>query len=63
LTSSGDANFGNSECVADISHVAVFDAATGGNMLSSKALPAAIAATTGIGINFPAGKLRFTIGS
>lgn len=63
LVNSGDMNFGNSEGDADISHGALFDAATGGNMLSAKPLPAAVSVTSGNAVKFSAGKVRFTIGS
>lgn len=62
LLSSADVNFGNSESDVDITHVAIFDAATGGNMLACKALPQAANVTAGATVKFAAGKIRFTIG-
>lgn len=62
LVTSADTSFGNSESDVDITHAAIFDAATGGNMLAAKALPQTAAVTTGALVKFAAGKLRFTIG-
>lgn len=62
LVTSVDTSFGNSENDVDITHAAIFDAATGGNMLAAKALPQTAAVTTGALVKFAAGKLRFTIG-
>lgn len=64
LTSDGDADFGDADGGASISHVAVFDAASAGNRLASKAVPGGpLAIAAGTGVNFLAGDLSFTIGS
>lgn len=64
LVSSSDVDFGDSEGDTDISHIAAFDAASGGNRLASKAVPGGtLDIPTGTGVKFLAGDLSFTLGS
>lgn len=63
MASSDDANFGASEGPADITHIGVFDAASAGNLLASKALASPQSVILGTVVNFLAGDLTFTIGS
>lgn len=63
MASSADADFGASEGPCDITHVAVFDAASGGNMLAKKALSSPVSVILGTQVNFLAGDLVFNIGS
>lgn len=64
LTSDTDADFGASEGACDISHVAVFDAASSGNLIASKAKAGgASSIIIGQNVSFPAGDLSFQIGS
>jgi hypothetical protein len=65
LTNASDADFGTSAGnVAVLDCAAVFDAATGGNLLFSKVMPGApYAVTAGSPVKFAAGNLTFTIGS
>jgi len=64
LTSDADADFGASEADVSISHLAVFDASSAGNMLFSKAATGGpFAVTTGSNVKAPSGDLTFTVGS
>jgi len=63
LESSADVDYGLADGAADITHVAIFDDDTAGNLLSSKVLAAPIAAVLGTPIKFLAGDLKFTIGT
>lgn len=65
LASDADVDLGDSEnAVPSMTHVAVFDAAVGGNRLASKAIPGgAVAIEVGTGVKFLSGDLTFTIGA
>lgn len=63
LETDTDTDFGDAAGAADVSHVAVFDAATSGNLLASKALAAPVSISAGQPVKFLAGDLDFTIGS
>lgn len=63
LIISADVDFGESESIVDVTHVAVFDAATSGNLLASKVLNAPISAVIGTEIKFVVPDLKFTIGT
>lgn len=64
LTSDVDADFGDSDADVDVSHFAVFDASTSGNMLAAKArVGGSVAIVTGQPVKFAAGDLSFTIGT
>lgn len=57
-------DFGESESAESMSHVAVFDAATDGNLLWSKALPGGpYAITVGLPVEFAIGAVVFNCGS
>lgn len=62
LTSNADVDFGDADTLTDISHFAIFDAATTGNMLGSNALTGG-AKTVGAGttVVFPSGDLTVSI--
>jgi len=64
LDTNADIDFGNSAGDASVSHIAIYDASTSGNLLWSKQLvggPYAIA--TGAAVKFPSGQVTFTQGS
>lgn len=63
LTSSADADFGNSAgAVASVSHFAIFDATSAGNQLMSGALTGgATAISAGTGVKFTSGNLVLTV--
>lgn len=64
LTSTADVDYGDSDGATSISHVAIFDAASGGNLLASKAVPGGtLTVASGTGVKFLAGDLTFTLGS
>lgn len=64
MQSSADVDFGDSEGETDISHIAIFDAASAGNLIASKALVGGtIDIPVGTGVKFEAGDVVFTIGS
>jgi hypothetical protein len=64
LTSNADADFGDADSGADVSHVGLYDASSSGNLLGSHELvggPYTI--TAGAPVNFPSGNITYTIGS
>lgn len=61
ITSATDADFGNSAGVATVTHFAIFDAASGGNMLFSDALTSSKTIAISDPVNFPAGNITITI--
>lgn len=64
LTSDADADFGPSDGDVTVTHAAVFDAASSGNLLASKALTGSpISVVTGQNVKFSSGDLSFTIGT
>ena len=65
ITNSADVDFGEAGSdVANLDYVGIFDAASGGNLLFSKALPGGpFAVATGTPIKFLTGDLTFTIGA
>ena len=64
LANVSDVDFGNSAGDATLSYVAIYDAATLGNLLFSKALTGGpFDVTTGTAVKFPAGDMTFTLGS
>jgi hypothetical protein len=65
LTNASEADFGSSAgSVPVLNYVAVYDAATSGNLLFSKVLPGGpFAVATGSPVKFTVGNLTFTIGS
>jgi hypothetical protein len=64
LTTSLDIDFGNAANDATLSYVALYDAASSGNLLASKALPGGpFSILAGSDVKFPAGNITFTVGS
>jgi hypothetical protein len=65
ITNSTDVDFGQAAGdVANLDYVGIFDAASGGNLLFSKALPGGpFAVAAGTPIKFLTGDLTFTIGA
>ncbi|RPH72711.1 MAG: hypothetical protein EHM78_02070 [Myxococcaceae bacterium] len=63
MESSDDVDWGASEGDVDLDWVAVFDAASAGNRLASKALSSPQSILTGQQVLFSAGDLSFTIGT
>lgn len=64
ITNEADVDFGNSAGDATVSHVALVDAATAGNILCSKVVTGGpLSITTGSAVKFLAGDLTFTVGS
>jgi hypothetical protein len=64
LSSNADVDYGTSGADVSASHVAIFDDASAGNMLSSKALSGGpFSILTGEPVKFLAGELEFIIGS
>jgi hypothetical protein len=65
ITNSADVDFGEAAGdVANLDYVGIFDAASSGNLLFSKALPGGpFAVATGTPIKFLTGDLTFTIGA
>ena len=64
ITNDATVDFGNADAAADVSHVALVDASSSGNILCSKAVvggPLSIAG--GSLVQFLAGDLTFTVGS
>lgn len=60
---SNELDFGNSENEVDLSHVAVFDDPSGGNLLFSKALAGGpFSITVGMPVKFAVGAVTFTLG-
>lgn len=56
-------DFGTAENACDLSHVAIFDASTSGNLLWAKALPGGpFAITVGMPVNFPIGSIVLNCG-
>lgn len=63
MLSDGIVDFGAAESETDISHVAVFDAAAGGNMLWAKALSGGpFTAVVDANVSFGAADLAFNVG-
>lgn len=64
ITSDADADFGAAAGGASVSHVALMDAASSGNVFASHALTGGTATiTTGTPVKVLSGDLNFTIGS
>jgi hypothetical protein len=64
LASSADVDYGNSAGACSLSHLGVFDASAGGNLISSRAIAGgAKTIEVGTGVKFLAGNLTFNIGS
>lgn len=64
LTSSAACDFGNAAAAATFSYVALFDAASGGNLLASKAVAGgAVTVLIGSAVKFATGGITFNIGS
>lgn len=57
MSNSADIDFGNADAGATVSHIAIFDASTSGNMLGSFALSPSRSVTTGDPVKFSAGDL------
>jgi hypothetical protein len=57
MSNSADVDFGNADAGATITHIAIFDAATVGNMLGSFALSPSRVVTTGDPVKFSVGDL------
>jgi hypothetical protein len=53
MSNDSGVDFGIAEGAATISHVAIFDAASGGNMLASRAIAAPLAIGAGVQVSFP----------
>lgn len=63
ISNSADVDFGNSEGAATLSYVGVFDAASGGNLLWSRALPGGpFSITTSMPVKFSTGGIVFNCG-
>lgn len=62
ITSDADVDFGTSESAVDISHIALMDAASSGNIVWPKALPAPMSIEVGDPVKINAGDLTVTIG-
>jgi hypothetical protein len=62
MTTSADVDFGLAAAGATITHVAVMDASTSGNVLMSKALNSPLVIETGDPVKVNAGDLSVTIG-
>lgn len=62
MSSSADADFGAAAGGATVTHVAVCDAASAGNILASKSVGTNVV-SAGQDVKFSAGNLTFTIGS
>lgn len=62
MSSSADADFGAAAGGATVTHVAVYDASSGGNQLASKSV-GTNTVSAGQDVKFSAGNLTFTIGS
>jgi hypothetical protein len=64
MASSGDVDFGLSDNDVTISHFAVFDASSAGNMLAADALAGGtVDILTGAPVSFTAGNINVTVGS
>jgi hypothetical protein len=64
LTSNIAVDFGNSENAATFSHIALYDAASSGNLLASKSASGApISVLVNSSVKFQAGGITFNIGS
>lgn len=64
LATDADADFGNSDGDATVTHVAVMDAASSGHILGSRALTGGTATiTTGTPVKILSGDLTLTLGS
>lgn len=62
MSNDSDVDFGNSEGAVTVTHVAIYDAATSGNLLATKSL-GSNSVEAGQEVKFAAGDLTFTIGS
>jgi hypothetical protein len=58
-----DVDFGTSDGSASATHIAIFDASSGGNMLGSAALPATRTILTGDPVKFATDDLSFDLSS
>lgn len=64
LVNSADIDFGDSDSDTTLSYGALYDAASSGNLLASKALPGGpFTVTTGSAVKFNTGGVTFTVGS
>ena len=63
ITTSTDSDFGAAAGAATVTHVAIYDAQSAGNILCSKALASSVAVTVGETVKVLAGDLTFTVGS
>lgn len=63
ITTDGVSDFGDSDGAADISHLAIFDASSSGNLLVSKALASPVSVEAGEGVKVNAGDMTLTVGS
>jgi hypothetical protein len=64
LTSDADVDFGLADAGASVSHYSLWDAASSGNMLASRAVSGGpIAVAVGAAVKFLAGAITFNIGS
>lgn len=63
VANSAPVDFGTADSAADLSHVAVFDASSSGNLLWSKELPGGpFAITMGMAVSFDTGAIVFNCG-
>lgn len=60
ISNTADVDFGLADAGADVTHVAIFDAAAAGNMLYSYPLASARTFIAGDPVNFPAGFFNVT---
>lgn len=63
VASNADADFGTAAGGATVTHVAVYDAASAGNLLGSKALASSQSVLTGAPVKILSGDISFTCGS
>lgn len=64
ITNDATVDFGNADAAADVTHIALCDASSSGNVLCSKAVVGGpLSITTGSLVQFLAGDLTFTVGS
>jgi hypothetical protein len=64
ITNDSDVDFGNADADATVSHVALIDASTSGNIICSKAVPGGpLSILAGSLVKLLAGDLTFSVGS
>ena len=61
VSNSAVVDFGTSDGTVSVTHVAIYDAASSGNMLASAALASTVNVTAGDNVSFAIGALDFTV--